>query len=103
MLYADQVGLPLSTCKARPDVGWVRMTTDIPTAVLEFLAGDLGLAEYLRSLQSCRTEAVFSCDDPLPGMMETLLTHIWHASEDFDSVRGDSAQGDSGTILNITW
>ncbi len=74
MLYADQLGLPLSTCKARPDIGWVRMTTDIPTVVLEFLAGDLGLAEYLRSLQSCRTEAVFSCDDPLPGMMETLLT-----------------------------
>jgi D-aspartate ligase len=74
MLYADQLSLPISPCKARPGVGWVRMTTDIPTVVLEFLAGTLRPMEYLRSLQGCRTEAVFSFDDPVPGIVETLLT-----------------------------
>ncbi len=74
MLHADQLGLPVSVCKARPGIGWVRMTTDIPTVFLEFLAGQLSPMDYLRSLRMCRTEAVFSCGDPVPGIMETLLT-----------------------------
>lgn len=74
MLHADQLGLPVSVCKARPNIGWVRMTTDIPTAFVEFLAGQLSPMAYLRSLRMCRTEAVFSCGDPVPGIMETLLT-----------------------------
>jgi predicted ATP-grasp superfamily ATP-dependent carboligase len=74
MLYADQIGLPVPVCRASPGIGWVRMTTDIPTAFLEFLAGQLSPRDYLRSLRKCRTEAVFSGGDPFPGIMETLMT-----------------------------
>ena len=74
MIYTDQLGLPVAPCKARPGVGWVRMTTDIPTAFLEFLTGQLSPMDYLRSLRKCRSDAVFSCADPFPGIMETLLT-----------------------------
>lgn len=73
MLFADQVGLPILPGKARPGIGWMRTTTDIPTVFLEFLAGSLGPRGYLRSLGMCRTEAVFSLEDPLPGLVELFL------------------------------
>jgi len=73
MLYADQLGLPVSPCKAEPGVGWVRMTTDIPAALMAWLGGDLDLKGYLSSLKKCDVEAVFSRRDPLPGLVELLL------------------------------
>jgi len=73
LLYADQVGLPVSRCKSQPGIGWVRMTTDLPTAVMALLDGDLDLKSYVRSLTNCNVEAVFSHEDPLPGLAEVLL------------------------------
>ncbi|MFZ1916808.1 MAG: hypothetical protein WAU58_04480 [Terriglobales bacterium] len=73
MLFADQMGLPVSPGKAQPGIGWMRTTTDIPTVFLEFLAGSMGPRGYLRSLGMCRTEAVFSLEDPVPGIAELLL------------------------------
>jgi D-aspartate ligase len=73
MLYSDQVGLPVSACKGQPGVGWVRMTTDVPAAFMALLAGELDFKTYVRSLRSCRVEAVFRREDPLPGLVEILL------------------------------
>lgn len=73
MLYADQVGLPVSPCAGQPGIGWVRMATDLPAAFMALLGGDLDLGSYIRSLRSCNVEAVFSKDDPLPGLTEVLL------------------------------
>jgi len=73
LLYADQVGLPVSRCKCQPGIGWVRMTTDLPTAFMALLDGDLDLKSYVRSLTNCNVEAVFSREDPLPGLAEVLL------------------------------
>ena len=73
MLYADQVGLPVSTCKGRSGIGWMRMTTDFPAAFMAMLVGDTSLRSYLRSLMSCDVEAVFSLKDPVPGLVEVLL------------------------------
>jgi D-aspartate ligase len=73
MLYADQVGLPVSACKGRPGVGWVRTTTDLLAALMGILAGDSTLKGYLRSLRSCNADAVFSVSDPLPGLAELAL------------------------------
>jgi D-aspartate ligase len=73
MLYSDQVGLPVQASKGHPGVSWVRMTTDVPAAIMTYLAGDLDLKTYIRSLKNCTVEAVFSREDPLPGLMEILL------------------------------
>jgi D-aspartate ligase len=73
MLYSDQVGLPVPFCKGRSGVGWVRMTTDVPAAVMAIFSGDTDLKAYLRSLRNCHTEAVFASDDPLPGLAEVAL------------------------------
>ena len=73
MLYSDQVGLPVSICKGRPGVAWVRTTTDLPAAMMGMLSGETNLKGYLRSLRNCNVEAVFSASDPLPGLAEVAL------------------------------
>ena len=73
MLYADQVGIPVATCKSQSGITWVRMTTDVAAAFMEFVGGDLKIQSYLRSLRTCRVDAVFSLEDPLPGLAEIVL------------------------------
>jgi D-aspartate ligase len=73
MLFADQIGLPVSPCRAEPGIAWMRLTTDLPAAFMGLLAHDVDLKSYIRSLRACKTEAVFSAKDPLPGVAEILL------------------------------
>ncbi len=73
MLYADQLGEPVEACKAQVGIRWVRLVTDIPTYVLEILAGRQNLREYVRSLRSAQIESVFSREDPWPGLAELAL------------------------------
>jgi D-aspartate ligase len=73
LLFADQVGLPVERTRARPGVRWVRLLTDIPTALDEFRRRTLSPRAYLRSLRSADVEAVFMRDDPLPGLAELML------------------------------
>ena len=47
MLFADQLGMPVSSCKGKAGVGWVRTTTDIPAAFCGILAKDITLRSYL--------------------------------------------------------
>ena len=37
MLYADQIGLPVSRCRSQSGIGWMRLTTDIPAAFMGLL------------------------------------------------------------------
>jgi predicted ATP-grasp superfamily ATP-dependent carboligase len=73
MLYSDQVGLPVRPCKSHSGVCWVRMITDVPSAFAGMVAGELDPKSYLRSLRNCNVDAVFSREDPLPGIAEILL------------------------------
>jgi D-aspartate ligase len=74
LLFADQVGLPAAApCRGRAGVRWVRLVTDVPTAVVEISRGELTLRRYLASLRPLHVEAVFSREDPLPGIAELGL------------------------------
>lgn len=73
MLFADQIGLPVTPCRAKPGVAWMRFTTDLPAACMGLLAHDTDFKSYIQSLRACGTEAVFSANDPLPGLAEILL------------------------------
>jgi D-aspartate ligase len=73
MLFADQLGMPVTVCKGKPGVAWMRTTTDLPAAMVAIFHGDTNLKEYLRSLRNCNAEAVFSTGDPLPGVAEVAL------------------------------
>jgi len=73
MLYLDQIGVPVTRRKGKPGVGWVRMTTDFPASLFALLKGELTVRSYVRSFRNCRVEAVFTHQDPLPGLAELLL------------------------------
>jgi D-aspartate ligase len=73
LLFRDQIGAPLEEAHARPGVRWIRLSTDVPNALRDIYTGRLRPGEYLRSLRGVNTEAVFSINDPLPGLFEIVL------------------------------
>jgi predicted ATP-grasp superfamily ATP-dependent carboligase len=73
LLFADQMGLDIESCRARPGIGWVRLLTDTPNSFLEMSKGNLRLAAYIQSMQRAKAESVFSWDDPLPSLAEFTL------------------------------
>jgi len=73
LLYRDQVGQPVETCRGKSGVSWIRLLTDFPTAMIEVSRGRISLRDYMHSLRNFHTEAVFSQEDPLPGIVECAL------------------------------
>jgi predicted ATP-grasp superfamily ATP-dependent carboligase len=74
LLYDDQMGETVATGQhAALGVRWVRIVTDLPTAIIEITRKRLGVGPYLRSLRECNSEAVWSRKDPLPGLVEAAL------------------------------
>jgi len=73
LAYADSVGKEVTVGAAREGVKWVRLVTDVPTAVLEILAGRLTVRQYLASLSGDTEFAVLSLRDPLPFVADLLL------------------------------
>jgi D-aspartate ligase len=71
--FADQLGEQVQACRASAGVRWIRLVTDVPTAAYEFAHRQLDWRGYLRSLADVHVEAVFSRDDPLPGLAEVAL------------------------------
>jgi predicted ATP-grasp superfamily ATP-dependent carboligase len=57
---------------------WIRLTTDVPTAVGEILKGRLAVADYFNSFKGKTEFAVLSAADPLPFIAEILMIpYLW--------------------------
>jgi predicted ATP-grasp superfamily ATP-dependent carboligase len=70
LLWLAQRGEELPRAVARPGVRWVRLSTDLPTAVKEIAHGRLPARKYLASLLPPHEGAIFARDDPRPGLVE---------------------------------
>jgi len=73
LLFADQMNEPVESFKGKTGVRWIRLLTDLPTGVIGIMKGKIEGRTYLRSLLDYDEEAVFSLEDPLPGMVEVAL------------------------------
>jgi D-aspartate ligase len=73
LLFADQTGEPVQICRGQPGISWIRLLTDVPTGVREIMGGRQDWRSYLRSLRDFHVEAVFSSEDPLPGIAELAM------------------------------
>ncbi len=73
MLFADQAGETVQPCRATIGARWVRLTTDVPMALLQIFKGRQNLRKYISSLRGVDAEAVFNRHDPLPGLAELCL------------------------------
>lgn len=83
LLFADQLGESVEAARARPGIRWVRLVTDLPVGALEIVGGRLGLRTYLRTLMRAHTEAVFTRDDPLPGLVELAFVPYLYVKRGF--------------------
>jgi D-aspartate ligase len=72
-LFLDQLKMPVEQSRGKAGVRWIRLLTDLPTGVLSILQGKLEASTYIRSLRDFDEEAVFSRDDPMPGLVEIAL------------------------------
>ncbi|MGH9397299.1 MAG: ATP-grasp domain-containing protein [Terriglobia bacterium] len=73
LLFADQLGQPVEQQRGLPGISWIRLLTDLPTGICGILGGHLDWKAYLRSLRDAHVEAVFSREDPMPGITELAL------------------------------
>jgi predicted ATP-grasp superfamily ATP-dependent carboligase len=73
LLWLLTVGDPVPATRAVVGARWVRLSTDVPTAIREVLHRRLSWREYLRSIRPPLAPAIYSSDDPLPGVLEIPL------------------------------
>jgi D-aspartate ligase len=73
MLYRDQIGEVPQPSRGKPGLSWIRLMTDLPAGIMEVSGRRLRLGDYIRTLRKAHTEAVFSKEDPFPGIVECLL------------------------------
>ena len=73
LLFHDQIEGPVTPCRARTGASWIRLTTDLPTAMQEMIRGRLSARSLWQSVSNVETEAVFERDDLLPALAEVAL------------------------------
>ena len=73
LLWLQLQGEVVPHARAKTGVRWVRLATDLPTAITEIARRRLSLWSYLVSLRPPHESAVFARDDPIPGLFELPL------------------------------
>lgn len=73
MLYYDQIGKEVEVAKARAGASWLRLITDLPVGLVSILRRQVSFSAYVHTLLNRDVEAVYSWEDPLPGLLETAL------------------------------
>ena len=79
MLYQDMVRGEIASAKSFKEcVRWLHIYTDLGTSFKEIIRGNIMIKDYLKSLKGEKEFAVFSTDDLMPFMAETLmLPYLW--------------------------
>jgi D-aspartate ligase len=78
LLWQLLKGEPIPRLTGRPGQRWMHFSADVRVAIEEILRHRLSLGEYLRSFRGPREGAIFSWDDPLPGLLDLPL-FLWTA------------------------
>lgn len=73
LLWRLHRGDRLEGIRGLPGKRWMHTPADLRVAVQEILTGDLSLRNYLRSFRKPLEFAIFSWDDPLPGLLDLPL------------------------------
>jgi len=73
LLWLLARGKSVPQLRGRAGQRWVHYSADLRLAIEEIVAGRLSLWDYLRSIRSPVESAIFSWDDPLPGILDLPL------------------------------
>lgn len=74
VVYARALGEMPPPGVARTGVKWVRLPGDLRAAAQEIRAGRLSIPQYLASLRGPLACSIFSLNDPLPALVELLVS-----------------------------
>ncbi len=78
LLYKDSIGDNIEAPSVLKHMKWIRLITDIPTAFLEIVKGNMELSSYIASMKGRKEYAVFCPDDPLPFFAEiAMIPYLW--------------------------
>jgi D-aspartate ligase len=66
-------GEPVPPLRGRAGERWVHWTADLRLAIEEVMTGRLSLRDYLRSIRGPLESAIFSWEDPMPGILDLPL------------------------------
>ncbi|HEY2547679.1 MAG TPA: ATP-grasp domain-containing protein [Candidatus Acidoferrum sp.] len=73
LLWLLARGEPVPQLRGRAGERWVHLSADLRVAIEEIVAGRLSWRDYLRSIRGPLESALFSWDDPLPGLSDLPL------------------------------
>jgi D-aspartate ligase len=73
LLFSDQTGVLGTPCRSQTGVGWLRLITDVPTALSSMLKGQLSVRAWISSIRRAKIESVFALDDPMPSLAEAIM------------------------------
>jgi predicted ATP-grasp superfamily ATP-dependent carboligase len=73
LLWLLARGKSVPHLRGRAGERWVHHSADLRLAIEEIVAGRLSLRAYLRSIRGPVESAIFSWDDPLPGILDLPL------------------------------
>jgi D-aspartate ligase len=84
LLYKDMIEEDVTPVMSfREGIKWIHIYTDLWVAMNEILKRNLKIGDYLRSLKGEKEFGVFSLDDPLPFLCETImLPYLWKTRVD---------------------
>lgn len=79
VLYSDVINDEIvSINKFKEKVKWIHIYTDIATVIQEMISRRMSMSDYISSIKGEKELAVFSLDDPLPFVAETIiLPYLW--------------------------
>lgn len=70
LLWLQVRGDDIPPAESTPGVRWVRLSTDLPTAIAEIARRRLSMRSYLKSVLSPHDSAIFARDDLKPAFFE---------------------------------
>lgn len=73
LLWLLARGEPVPQLRGRAGERWIHTSADLRVAIGEILSGRCSFASYLRSICGPVESAIFSWDDPVPGLLDLPL------------------------------
>ena len=73
LLWLLARGEPVPRLRGRAGERWIHTSADLRVAIGEIWSGSFSLASYLRSVRGAVESAIFSWDDPIPGLLDLPL------------------------------
>jgi len=87
LLWLLATGQPVPHLHGRAGERWMHLSADLRVAIEEILGGRLSWWDYLRSIRGPLESALFSWDDPLPGLFDLPLFAYAAGKRFFQSIK----------------